>query len=368
MTDKPGTQERDNPIAKTKLGERLSASNRILLAVVLTLIAILGFDTMGVMVKVLTGRGYTAPELSAYRNTLGMLPSLILILMLGEVKLTRQDLIIRQWRMALFRGIAVAVAQLCFYSALSLLELATISALAQTNALFAVIFSVIMFRERVGVWRIGALLLGFAGVLMVLRPGTDTFTLAALLPIGAAICYSFSIVSVRFFDDSVGNPLLYLYSSLASTVGALIIVVFTGGFSAIVQWQDLALIFGMSMAGGVAVLLLMIGYRMAPVSILAPFSYLSILTALLFGWLFFDELPVETLFPGVFFIVGAGVLILWREQRARRLAPRTGETETETETETEAVTGTKTEAETEAVTGTETETKTQTETGTQTRH
>ena len=317
----------DEAETKQQAGEggpkkRLSVGGRTFLAVALTLVAILGFDIMGVIVKVLSARGYSAPELSAYRNVLGMLPSLVLILVLGEVKLRREDLIIRQWKMALFRGVAVAVAQLAFYSALALLELATISALAQTNALFAVIFSVLMFRERVGVWRIGALLLGFAGVLMVLRPGSDTFTLAALLPIVAAMCYSFSIVTVRIFDDGVGNPLLYLYSSIASAIGAFGIALFTGGFSAIAQWQDFALIFTMSMAGGVAVLLLMIGYRMAPVSILAPFSYLSILTALFFGWLFFDELPVETLFPGVFFIVGAGVLILWREQRAQRLATK----------------------------------------------
>jgi len=210
--------------------------------------------------------------------------------------------------------VVVAVAQLCFYTALGIMELATISALAQTNALFVVIMAVILFRDRVGVWRISALLIGFAGVIWVLRPGTDAFTPIALLPILAALCYGFSIVSVRLFDDEIPNALLYLYSSAASALGAIVLAFFTSGFSTHTSWGDVGLIFAMSMAGGVAVLLLMFAYRIASAAVLAPFAYLGILTALFFGWVFFGEAPLDTLFPGVFLIVGAGCLIIWREQ------------------------------------------------------
>ena len=300
----------------------IETRSRTLLAIGMTLLAIIGFDSMAIIVRILMTQGYTAPELSAYRNTLGILPSIIVILCMGEFKVNRETIIIRKWRLALFRGVAVAVAQLAFYTALANLELATISALAQTNALFVVIMAVVMFRDRVGPWRIAALLIGFIGVLWVLRPGTDAFTMVALLPMVAAFCYSFSIVTVRLFPDEVPNALLYLYSSVASGVGAIVLALFTTGFSPIAQGTDLVLIMVMATAGGIAVLLLMFAYRIAASAVLAPFGYLGILTALGFGWIFFREAPIDTLFPGAILIVGAGVLIIWRENTHKKNDPR----------------------------------------------
>ncbi len=288
---------------------------RILLAIAMTLAAIVGFDIMGILVRILTTEyGYGAAELSAYRNVLGILPSLIALAWMGELRFTREALSVPRPKLALVRGLAVATAQLCFYTALGLMELATISALAQTNAMFVVLLSVLMFREKVGPWRIFALVLGFAGAVWVLRPGTDAFSLVALLPICAAFCYGFSVVSVRFFDSSVSSALLYLWSSAASVVGGVVLALSTTGFSHVPMGYELLLIFALSMAGGTAVLLLMFAYRIAAPSILAPFSYVGILTAFTFGWLFFGEAPVDTLFPGVLLIVGAGAVIIWREQ------------------------------------------------------
>ncbi|MEP4198103.1 MAG: DMT family transporter [Aliishimia sp.] len=291
---------------------------RILLAILLTLTAIIGFDIMGILVRIMSARGYSAAELSAYRNIFGVIPSLLVMAWLGELQFTRKALAITRWKLALFRGFTVAMAQLLFYTSLGILELATISALAQTSALFVVIFSVVLLGEKVGLWRIFALAVGFAGALWILRPGTESFTIYALLPIAASVCYGFTIVSVRFFDASVTNTLMYLWSSIASTASALLYVFFTSGFTRFPVGQDFLLIFALSLAGGIAVLFLMFAYRMAAPSILAPFSYVGILTAFFFGWIFFDEAPVETLFPGVILIVGAGAVIIWREQFARK--------------------------------------------------
>lgn len=290
-----------------------------LIAVLLAMTAIVGFDVMGVMVRLLGERGYGAAELSAYRNVLGVIPSLLLMAWMQELRLSRDALRVSRPKLALFRGVTVAVAQLCFYTALGLLELATISALAQTNSLFVVLIAVVLLGEKVGPWRIFALVLGFVGAVWILRPGSDSFTPAALLPVIAALCYGFTIVSVRLFAPSDSNALLYLYSSAASAAGAIVIALLTGGFSAPGSLGDFLMIFVMSMAGGIAVLLLMLAYRMADPSALAPFSYLGILTAFGFGYVFFGEAPIDTLFPGVILIVAAGIVIIWREHFVRSL-------------------------------------------------
>lgn len=294
-----------------------SDGGRVVRAVLLVLSAILCFDVMSIMVRFLLPY-YSAPELSAYRNVLGIVPSLALMVWTGELRFRGSHLMVRNWPLAVSRGVAVALAQLCFYTALAHLELATVSALAQTNAMFVVLLSVVLLGERVGLWRYAALIMGFLGAVWILRPGSDAFSIWALMPVGAALCYGYSVVTVRKFDASVSNGLLFLYASVAAAVGAVIIAAFTTDFTPLRSVADGALIFSMAVLGGIGVLLMMLAYRMAAPSVLAPFGYFGILSAFSFGWLIFGEAPVDRLFPGVFLIVGAGALIMWRENRARR--------------------------------------------------
>lgn len=243
------------------------------------------------------------------------MPSLALLIYTRELRFKVSALKIENWKLALGRGVIVAFAQLFFYSALAKLELATVATLGQTNAFFVVILSVLYLGEKVGAWRIAALFIGFAGVVWILRPGSDAFTMAALLPVAAAACYAFAMVSVRKFGSETSNGLLYLYSSFGFIIGAIFLATFTVEFSPVHSWNDAALILIMSTIGGIGVLLMMVAFRMASPSVLAPFWYFGIITAGLFGWLIFGEAPLDTLFPGVLLIVGAGVLILWRESK-----------------------------------------------------
>ncbi|MBZ0130700.1 MAG: DMT family transporter [Rhodobacteraceae bacterium] len=284
-------------------------------AVGLLLLAILCFDAMSVMIRTMIRAGYSAQELSAYRNLFGVLPSLLLMIRTGELRLKGTNLYIPQWRLAVLRGLVVALAQVFFFSAIGLLDLATVSALGQTSGLFVVALSVMFLKERVGIWRWSALAIGFGGAMLILQPGSDAFTAAALLPICAAACYSFSMITVRKFDRTVSNALLYLYSSGAAAVGAILLAAITTEFSAIASIGDAAFILTLALIGGTGVLLMMLAYRMAAPSILAPFGYFGLVTSFSFGWYFFGEFPVETLFPGVLLIVAGGAMVLWRENR-----------------------------------------------------
>ncbi|WP_158968799.1 DMT family transporter [Chachezhania sediminis] len=285
-------------------------------AVALLLGAILCFDAMSILVRILSDH-YSPAELSAYRNVVGVLPSLALLVYTGELSFRKGAFRIEQWPLAILRGIAVACAQWSFYGALAVLEIATVSALSQINAVFVVLLSIVVLGEKVGPWRWLAVGLGFAGALMILKPGSDAFSWYALLPILAAACYAFSMVTVRKFTPETSNAMIYLYSSAAAAVGAVILAGFTTEFSPIRGWVDLALVLAMGIIGGTGVLIMMLAYRMAAAAVLAPFTYFSLLTAFLVGWIVFGEFPVEKLFPGVLLIVVAGGVIMWRENRAR---------------------------------------------------
>lgn len=291
--------------------------HRTTLAILYSLLAIVLFDAMGLLIKLLS-TAYTAAELSAYRNVLGLIPAALVLW--GSAEWHRKGRIwkVRQWRMALFRGVLLTGAQLSFYMSLGLLSFATASTITYANALFLVALAVPLLGERVGVMRWCAVGVGFVGVVMVVGPGRDTFSTAALLPLFAAFCYALVGVSARMMDDDVPTSLINLYSSVVAAVGAFVLVPLLGGFSPLRATSDLLSIAGMGFFGGTAVLLMITAYRMADQSDLAPFSYFGIPIAFVMGWAFFGETPWSELFPGALLIVASGLLIIWRERRLRQ--------------------------------------------------
>lgn len=283
-------------------------------AILVCLLAYLCFDLMSVHVRILSA-SYSPQELSVYRNVLGVLPSILLLMYTRELSFDIKDYKIKKWKLAFGRGLLVALAQLLFYTALADLELATVSALGQTNAIFIVLIAVIFYGEKVGAWRWSAVIIGFGGAVWIMQPGSNMFTWTAALPIGAAFCYAASMVTLRSFDVSISSAIIYFYSSIAAALGAILLATGTTDFSPIQSMSDALLILSMSLCGGFGVVFLMYAFRQAPASVLAPFSYFGILTAFGLGWIVFDELPLDKLFPGVILIILSGLTILWREER-----------------------------------------------------
>jgi drug/metabolite transporter (DMT)-like permease len=288
-------------------------TDRTGLAIVLSLVALTLFDAMGLIIKHLSD-GYSAAELSAWRNLFGLVPSVIVLWLSKAWRAGGKRLKIRQWKLAFFRGAIVTFAQLSFYMSLGLMAFATASTITYASALFTTALAIPLLGERVGWARWCAVLVGFVGVIMVVQPGGAGFNIYALLPLVAAAFYALVGVTARLFDDDVPSPLVNLYSSVTAAIGAFVIAYFWGGFSPIASATDLGWIMAMGGFGGTAVLFLIVSYRMTEQSNLAPFSYFGIPLAFGMGWLFFDEAPWRTLFPGAILIAAGGLLIVWRER------------------------------------------------------
>ena len=293
-------------------------TDRTGLAIVLSLIALSLFDAMGLVIKLLSDR-YSAMELSAWRNLFGLIPSAIAVFGSRAWHAAGRPLRMRQWRLALGRGLIVTCAQLCFYMSLGLMAFATASTITYANALFMTAFAVPLLGEKVGWTRWSAVLIGFAGVVLVMQPGTDAFLPYAFLPLCAAVFYALVGVTARLFDEDVLSPLISLYSSVAALAASSMIALFWGGFTPIQSWSDFGWLMAMGAFGGTAVLFLVASYRMTEQSNLAPFSYFGIPLAFLLGWVFFGETPWDALFPGAFLIAFGGLMIIWRERRLQSI-------------------------------------------------
>ncbi len=214
----------------------------------------------------------------------------------------------------------MTLAQLMFYLSLGRIAFATTTTITYSGALFTTVFAVLILKERVGVLRWGAVLVGFVGVMMVMGLGTDSFTWDALLPVGAAVLYALTGVTARLVDDDVPSALVNLYSTAFAVIGSVLLAFLLGGFSPIHSLSDFIWIVTMGGVGGTAVLCLVISYRMTEQSNLAPFSYFGIPFAFFFGWLFFGEAPIRDLLPGALLIVIGGLIVIWRERHLGRSA------------------------------------------------
>ena len=292
-------------------------TNNAVMGILISIVALVLFDFMALIIKALSVR-YAAAELSAYRNLFGLVPSALALWMTATWRRGDRSLRMRQWRLAVGRGMAVTLAQLLFYLSLGLMAFATATTISYTTALFTTALAVPLLGERVGMIRWAAVAIGFVGVLLIMRPGTDAFAWHMLLPFGASALYAFTGVSARMVDEGVPTPLFNLYSSAVAALGSVVLAFALGGFSPLASWYDAGMIFLMGLFGGSAVLCLVVSFRMTEPSNLAPFSYFGIPIAFVFGWLFFGEAPIDTLMPGALLIVFGGLMIVFRERRLRR--------------------------------------------------
>ena len=178
-----------------------------------------------------------------------------------------------------------------------------------------VALSVPILREAVGWRRWTAVGVGFAGVLIMLDPWAIEFHTVSLVILGATFCYSLSTVLVRLLSRHDLDVVTLFWFAL---VGSLISLA-----CAIPEWKwppllDWVWLLTLGLLGGVAQILITRAWRLAPAAVLAPFDYASIVLAVAFGYLWFEEEPSSTVWYGLPLVMGSGLYILHRERvRAR---------------------------------------------------
>ena len=282
-------------------------------AIVWLFAAIIFFSLMGVVIKHL-GEIYPVQQLTFFRNLFGFVPSLMLLYFSTAWHEMGKPILIRQWKLGLLRGLFIAGAQFCFFLSLIFMEFATAKTLSFAGPLFVALLSTPVLRQKVGLIRWLAVFIGFAGIVLVMRPEGDVFSWYGLLPVCAAFCYASNSVSAPLFDESIPTPVLNLYTLTGALIGSAVLVASSGGFVDVVSITDWFWLAAMGLFGGVGVFFWVSAYRMTEPSNLAPFEYFGIPISFVMGWLFFAEAPFSRLIPGMFLIIGGGFLIIWRER------------------------------------------------------
>ena len=219
-------------------------------------------------------------------------------------------------KLQILRGLILLIANICFFYSISVISLAKALTLAFVAPLIVTAFSPMFLGEKVGFRRWSAVVIGFIGSLVVIRPGFVEINLASLAALGTGVMYGFYLIITRKLSTS-DNPLLTLL--LTGVVGAVIIscvMPFVWVMPTLNQWSMMAAIGVFACIGH---LFLILSLKYADASKLAPFSYFEIITNIIIGYYFFSEFPDNWTFLGLFIIILSGVYISRRENLVRKI-------------------------------------------------
>ena len=286
-------------------------------AVAIILFGIVAFDMMAVTVRML-GSEYPILQISVLRNIIGIIPALLLLTVGSGLSSLRRILNKRHLKIIMIRSIAVLVAQFSYYTALTKIEFATAATLGFTSPFFVTLLSIPLLGHQIGFVRFAAIIIGFLGVTAIFQPFNDSFTFWMLLPVLAGFGYGLSSVLVRLIPDEVPSAAIQISQQLLTCILGFCFLIGFDEIKPIGSINDLYLFALMGFCGGVGVLCLVISYRLADPSSVSVFEYFGIPVSFILGWFFFTEAPFSTLFPGVLLIIGAGLLIVFRERRVHR--------------------------------------------------
>ena len=215
-------------------------------------------------------------------------------------------------KLQFIRGLVLLTANICFFYSISIISLAKALTLAFVAPLIVTAFSPVFLEEKVGFRRWTAVIIGFLGSLVVLRPGFVEINLASIAALGTGVMYGFYLIITRKLSTS-DNPLLTLL--LTGVVGTIIIsfvMPFVWVKPTISQWSMMAAIGIFACIGH---LFLILSLKFADASKLAPFSYFEIITNVIIGYYFFNDFPDMWNLVGLLIIVLSGYYVYIRERQ-----------------------------------------------------
>jgi drug/metabolite transporter (DMT)-like permease len=214
------------------------------------------------------------------------------------------------------------VAQSFILIALSLMPIAGAMAINFSAPLFATLFAALWLKEKVGLARGAALLVGFAGVLLVASPGADSFRTGALFAIANAILYGSVTAAVRGMSATESPQTLTMYQMLFMTCFfAVGLAVF--GFTLPAGEDALAMAAG-GVCNGIGQYWWTRSLSLAPPAAVGPFYYFTLVWAMILGFAFWGDVPTATLLTGSAIVVGSGLFLLWREAGRKSAIPGAG--------------------------------------------
>lgn len=278
------------------------------------ILAVSLFGCMDALVKWLTA-GYPVLQIMFFRSLCALIPILWMV-----ARGTGGFAVLRTRRLgahAMRSGFGLA-AMFGFFSAYQFMPLADVTAIAFSGPIFIAGLSVWLLGERVGLHRWSAIVVGFIGMLVIVRPGPGMLQNGALLVVAATLLYALAMIQIRKLSATEPSTAIAFYFTAFCTVATALVLPFVWITP---DWRDLPLLLGVGLFGGAAQLFMTRAYSLAPAAVVAPFDYTHLLWSVLFGWYLWSDFPDAQTWIGCAIVVASGLYILWRETMKRAPVP-----------------------------------------------
>ncbi|MAV01562.1 MAG: EamA family transporter [Rhodobacteraceae bacterium] len=232
----------------------------------------------------------------------------------------------KEFQMHFLRATLILIGTGSFVSAIKYMPLADAMAIFFVEPFMVTLLGGFVLGETVGYRRLIACLIGFFGALFIIKPSFSLFGMVAFLPLLTAFSFTFYIFITRKMAQNMHPVTLQAYTALAAVIILLPIIIWANGTN--IELLDpitpslkaIFLLLGVGIAAIIAHLFITFALSLAPATIIAPLQYFEIVTATLFGYLFFSDFPDKWTFLGVFIIILSGVYVILREHKAQKIS------------------------------------------------
>ena len=277
-------------------------------SILLILTTILLFSMMDAIAKFLV-QTYPSNQVVWARY---MSQTVVSIIVLSPI--LHKVLVTKNLKLQLLRSTFLFFATFFFFTSLKYMQLAEVNAIFQVAPIFVIFLSAIVLKEYVDIQKWGGGIVGMLGALIIIRPGSDVFSITMVLPAIAALCYASYVISTRYLSQEEPAVTNFIYSSLIGSILASILVIPSW---TPINTEDLFVFSGFGLLGALGHILLIYAFRMSEASFLAPFIYMNLVYGSLWGFFLFDEIPSFFTISGAAVIISSGIYIWIRDQKLK---------------------------------------------------
>lgn len=302
--------------------------------VIFLIIAALIISIQNIAIK-LIGGDYSALEIVAVRSLVALPFTILFFRFEGGRGLPSTQ----SPRLEILRGIFLFLSYTSYMMGLAALPLAEIEAIRFSGPLMITLLSVLILGEKVGIRRWLALLVGFAGVLLIVRPGSGAFNMGAIFILISQVFYALVAILTRKLQTKDSSATMAFFSSLVYLILSIAAVPLPNLFGDISSthpsiafllrsWSlptlfDLAIMAGLGLIWAGWMYFLSRAYSAAPASVLAPFEYISLPINIFWGFLIWGEIPTLVTLAGALLTLSSGLYVVLKERQAARQQPAT---------------------------------------------
>jgi drug/metabolite transporter (DMT)-like permease len=271
------------------------------------------FTVMNVFAKLLSAR-HSVIEIAFYRNLIASMPFLIMVFAFG-----RRDILQIRSKPGFvgLRAVLGCISLMTTFAAYSLMPMAETTVLLFTASLFIPVLGVVFLKESVGPYRWAAVVIGFAGVVIMAQPTGAVYALGIAVAMCAALLHATLQIVLRYLGRFESPETITFYFLVIGTLVAALPLPFVAVPPTV---DEIPLLFGVGLSGAAAQWLLSTAFRNAPAAIVTVFNYSGIVWAMLFGWMIWNELPMPAVLVGAAVVIASNILMIWRESRLDRIS------------------------------------------------